>query len=81
MIEVGALRARMGRPALGRVFALGLVLAAMVAAGLLLASRPAHAAEFTVTNANDTGAGSLRQAILDASAASGADTIKFNIHR
>jgi len=37
------------------------------------------AATFTVTNTNDAGAGSLRQAILDAEAAPGADTIHFNI--
>jgi hypothetical protein len=36
-------------------------------------------ATFTVTNTNDTGAGSLRQAILDANASSGGDTIAFNI--
>jgi CSLREA domain-containing protein len=34
---------------------------------------------FTVTNANDTGAGSLRQAILDANTNPGPDTITFNI--
>src|SRR5262245_51231687 len=33
----------------------------------------------TVINTNDSGAGSLRQAILDANAAAGADTIAFNI--
>jgi hypothetical protein len=37
------------------------------------------AATFTVTNTNDSGAGSLRQAILDANATPGADTIVFNI--
>lgn len=37
------------------------------------------AATFTVTNTNDSGAGSLRQAILDANANPGADTITFNI--
>ena len=37
------------------------------------------AATFTVTNVNDSGAGSLRQAILDANANPGADTIAFNI--
>ncbi|MFN0121248.1 MAG: choice-of-anchor Q domain-containing protein, partial [Blastocatellia bacterium] len=46
--------------------------------------RPAAAAPleaqatFTVTNANDSGVGSLRQAILDANAANGADTITFD---
>src|SRR5439155_26949600 len=34
---------------------------------------------FTVLNTNDSGAGSLRQAILDANAAAGADVINFNI--
>ena len=37
----------------------------------------ASAADFTVSNTNDSGAGSLRQAILDANAALGADTIIF----
>src|SRR4051794_1936665 len=39
----------------------------------------ATAATFTVTSTNDAGAGSLRQAILDANALAGADTIVFNI--
>ncbi|MEO8434757.1 MAG: Calx-beta domain-containing protein, partial [Pyrinomonadaceae bacterium] len=34
---------------------------------------------FVVTNTNDSGAGSLRQAIIDANAALGVDTITFNI--
>ncbi|HEY6564867.1 MAG TPA: hypothetical protein VIY86_10250, partial [Pirellulaceae bacterium] len=36
-------------------------------------------ATYTVTNVNDAGAGSLRQAILDANANSGGDAIHFNI--
>ena len=36
-------------------------------------------AAFTVTNTNDSGAGSLRQAITDANALPGLDTITFNI--
>ena len=36
-------------------------------------------ATFTVTNTNNSGAGSFRQAILDANANSGTDTIAFNI--
>jgi hypothetical protein len=51
---------------------LPIVLALLAPAGL-------NAATFTVTNANDAGGGSLRQAILDANAAAGADTIAFNI--
>ncbi|MEO1654459.1 MAG: right-handed parallel beta-helix repeat-containing protein, partial [Bacteroidota bacterium] len=34
---------------------------------------------FVVSNTNDSGAGSLRQAILDANASNGKDTITFNI--
>ena len=37
------------------------------------------AATFNVTSTNDTGAGTLRQAIIDANGAGGADTIAFNI--
>ena len=39
----------------------------------------ATAATLTVINANDNGAGSLRQAILDANLDSGLDTIVFQI--
>src|SRR4051812_19755283 len=42
----------------------------------ILASR---AATFTVTSTDDAGAGTLRQAILDANASPGADVIEFNI--
>jgi len=37
------------------------------------------AATFTVTNTNDSGAGSLRAAITAANSAAGADTIAFNV--
>src|SRR6266498_1181347 len=40
--------------------------------------RVAHAASFIVTNTNDSGPGSLRDAIDQANAAAGADTITFN---
>ena len=36
-------------------------------------------APFTVTNTNDSGSGSLRQAVIDANALAGFDTISFNI--
>ena len=51
---------------------LGLALTALAAGSL-------SAATFTVTNTNDSGAGSLRQAILDANGAVGLDTIAFNV--
>ncbi|MSQ09546.1 MAG: hypothetical protein EXR52_00855 [Dehalococcoidia bacterium] len=41
--------------------------------------RPAYAAPHVVTTLADSGAGSLRQAILDANAAPGADTITFGV--
>jgi hypothetical protein len=40
---------------------------------------PLSAATFTVTNSDDAGAGSLRQAILDANGNPGLDTIAFDI--
>ena len=43
------------------------------------ASSDIHAGSFTVTNTNNSGSGSLRQAILNANTSSGADTIKFDI--
>jgi hypothetical protein len=53
----------------------------LIATGLLFgtAAIPLAAATFTVTNTNDSGAGSLRQAILDANANPGLDTIDFTI--
>jgi hypothetical protein len=50
-----------------------------VLAILLSVPLPLAAATFTVTNTNDTGAGSLRQAIMDANNAAGLDTIAFNV--
>src|SRR5437016_2554683 len=47
--------------------------------GLVLGTTPSIAATYTVTSTADSGAGSLRQAILDANANAGADTIGFNI--
>jgi Ca2+-binding RTX toxin-like protein len=43
----------------------------------LFGAASAQAADFTVTNLNDGGAGSLRQAITDANAAPGSDRILF----
>jgi hypothetical protein len=52
--------------------ALGLVVSLLVMTAI-------PAATLTVTNTNDLGGGSLRQAILDANAGAGNDTITFNI--
>ena len=46
---------------------------------VVLTSTSVAAATVTVINTNDSGAGSLRQAILDSNAAPGADVIEFNI--
>lgn len=51
---------------------------ALFLAGLLAAAAGSPAATFTVTNTNNSGVGSLRQAILDANANPGADTILFD---
>ena len=48
-------------------------------AAAFAAGASARAATFTVTSSADAGPGSLRQAILDANASPGPDTIAFNI--
>jgi LPXTG-motif cell wall-anchored protein len=49
----------------------------LVAAGLVVIAAPASASTFEVTNANPSGAGSLSNAIDQANAHAGADTITF----
>src|SRR5262249_34038399 len=51
----------------------------LIALVFVASLRIALANTFTVTNTNDTGAGSLRQAITDANNHVGLDTIEFNI--
>jgi hypothetical protein len=51
--------------------------AGLAAGGLMAGAASADAATFTVTNTNDSGGGSLRQAILDANATPGADQVTF----
>ena len=51
---------------------------AIVLLPLLTAATTISAATFTVTNSADSGPGSLRQAVLDANAATTADTIVFS---
>jgi hypothetical protein len=58
---------------IGPITAVGAALAGMGAA----MSPTADAATFTVTNLNDSGAGSLRQAIEDGNGAAGADNVTF----
>jgi len=58
-----------------RVFSV--LLAVLLMSGSAIGVTPAHAATLTVTNLNDSGAGSLRQAVIDANAAAGADAITF----
>lgn len=52
---------------------------ALLAAALLLPALSAFPATFPVSNTSDSGAGSLRNAMLNASANPGLDTIAFNI--
>jgi hypothetical protein len=52
-----------------------------VFAAVLIGAFSAKAATFTVVTINDSGAGTLRQAITDANAAPGDDTIAFNLPR
>lgn len=47
--------------------------------GLLAFSLPSFSNQYSVTNTNDTGAGSLAQAITDANSNPGLDTIVFNL--
>src|SRR5215470_14040387 len=53
--------------------------ASLTVLAVLLAAASLDGATFTVTNTDDSGQGSLRQAILDANATPGLDTIAFNI--
>ena len=68
-------------PKLARIWALFIISGFTLALVIWRAPRAVQAAgtTFTVTNTNDSGAGSLRQAILDANANPGADTIAFSI--
>ena len=50
-----------------------------LALALLCVSAPLAAVTFTVTNTNDSGAGSLRQAIFDTASSGGPHTIQFAI--
>jgi len=51
----------------------------LLCAAAILASNLVAAATFTVINTNDSGVGSLRQALTDANGSAGPDTIAFAI--
>jgi titin len=74
--ESTSLGSRQGIPRAARFHAARAVLILLVV-GLL--TPMLRAATFTVTNTLDSGAGSFRQAILDANATAGSDTIAFQI--
>ncbi|MDQ3707353.1 MAG: S-layer homology domain-containing protein [Chloroflexota bacterium] len=71
-------RNRSARAALAIATLSAMTLGAAFGAHNVLAA-PHAATTFTVTNTQDSGTGSLRQAILNANANPGADTINFNI--
>ena len=57
-----------------------LAVAAVIASLAAVIAMPAGAAAtFQVTNTNDSGSGSFRQAVADANLAPGADTISFAV--
>jgi hypothetical protein len=56
-----------------------LIVVAWATLALRTGTRGVSAATFTVMNLNNSGMGSLRQAILDANAAAGTDTIEFQV--
>ncbi|HEV2801958.1 MAG TPA: Calx-beta domain-containing protein [Pyrinomonadaceae bacterium] len=56
-----------------------LLAASLLCMTLVLCQSAAAQSTLTVTNTNDTGAGSFRQAILDSNALAGTQTIAFNI--
>ena len=59
---------------------MGAALAASVVIAAVVLASPAWAATYTVTNDADSGAGSLRQAMIDANATTGVeDTINFDL--
>lgn len=68
---------RARRKAAGRGTALSS--GAALTLGVAMAAAPGQAATFTVMNLNDSGANSLRQAVLDANLAAGPDIIDFQV--
>jgi hypothetical protein len=73
------LRERREQRKQGRATARGLASGALTVGAVLASGDPAAALTFTVTNTNDSGPGSLRQAVIDANAAVGPDDIVFTL--
>jgi hypothetical protein len=74
-----ALRERREQRKQSRAAARALASGALTFGAVLAGAGPASALTFTVTNTNDAGAGSLRQAVIDANTAAGADDIVFTV--
>lgn len=62
-----------------KLFTICMLLSSVLSFGTFAAPSFASGTTFVVTNTNDSGDGSLRQAILEANANAGADTIIFSI--
>src|SRR5437870_4922555 len=77
--RVLALRERRELRKRTRAMARGLASGAVAAGAVLAGAGRATATTFTVTNTNDSGPGSLRQAVIDANAAAGPDDIVFAV--
>src|SRR5687767_3231101 len=73
------IRAKTERSTWRRSLVLAFVPAALMAVGIMLMAKPAHATTFTVTSTSDFTGGGLRAAINNANNTPGADTINFNI--
>jgi hypothetical protein len=56
-----------------------LIIGAVLLAAIAAAAPSAWASTYTVTSTANSGVGTLRQAILDADAHAGADTVQFNL--
>jgi hypothetical protein len=77
--RASALRDRRARRKRTRGTARNLASGALTVGAVLTGAVPAGAATFTVTNTNDSGPGSLRQAVTGANAAAGADDVVFAV--